>query len=44
MEGTSVDDNVEKPKVGKPGHWRRVGPISHWKQIELLWVRPEQWD
>ena len=34
----------ENPKVGKPGHWRRVGPISDRKLTELLWVRPEQWD
>jgi hypothetical protein len=44
MEGTSVVDKVEKPKVGKPGHWRSVGPISDRKQTEQLWVRPEQWD
>jgi hypothetical protein len=43
MEGTSADDKVEKPKVGKPGRWRRVGPIGDRKQTELLWVRPEQW-
>jgi hypothetical protein len=43
MEETSVDDNVGKSKRGKPGHWRRVGPISDQKQIELLWVWPEQW-
>jgi hypothetical protein len=44
MEGTPVDDKVGRPKVGKPGHWRRVGPISDRKQTKLLWVRPEQWD
>ena len=33
----------EKPKVGKAGHWRRVGPISDRKQSEQLWLRLEQW-
>jgi hypothetical protein len=44
MEETSVDDNVGKPKMGKPGHLRRVGPINDRRQTELLWMRPEKWD
>jgi 1,5-anhydro-D-fructose reductase (1,5-anhydro-D-mannitol-forming) len=36
--GTSADGKVGKPKTGKPGRWRRVGPISDRKQPELLFV------
>jgi hypothetical protein len=31
-----------KPKMGKQGHWRRLGLISDQKQPELLWLWPEQ--